>query len=59
MATVPFNEADVKNYLDRNIKYWRKEREQTVTEVNDYVAACYIDAYQSMRYSLFGELLKK
>lgn len=50
--TVSFTEEDVKGYLDKNIKYWRK---CAPTEMR----ASYIDAYQSVRVSLFGELLPK
>ncbi len=50
--TVPFTEEEVKGYLDKNIVYWRK---CAPTEMR----ASYIDAYQSVRVSLFGELLPK
>jgi hypothetical protein len=52
MNTVPFNKKDVKAYLDRCIVHWRKK-----CETGDKMAEQYIDAFQSMRISLFGELL--
>ena len=52
--TVPFTKKDVMAYLDRNIKFWREmDRDQNV------VAPDYIDAYQSVRMSLFGETLSE
>lgn len=49
-----FDEDVVKDYLDTCIKHWRKRREFRGYEYAIY----YIDAYQSMRNSLFGELLE-
>lgn len=49
---VPFTEEDVKKYLDHAISYWRK---CPPTEMQSH----YVDAYQSVRVSLFGELLPK
>ena len=51
-VTVPFTEEDVKKYLDRVISYWR---ECPPTEMQTH----YVDAYQSVRLSIFGELLPK
>ena len=62
MSQIPFDEDNVKQYLDSAIKLWRinlqnaKEFKNTEEEL---VASCYIDAYQSMRISIFGELLPK
>lgn len=49
-------------YLDDAITRWRKERDKF--SANDRpiaqgrrMAACYVDAYQSVRMSVFGELL--
>lgn len=50
--TIPFNKEDVKKYLDECIKYWRKEHLN-----NKEMARYYIDAFQSVRVSLFNELL--
>jgi hypothetical protein len=60
MSTVPFTEKDVKAYLDECIVFWRQKRDvnlgaDKIPEFN--MAVCYIDAFQSMRMSLFGELL--
>jgi len=51
---VPFNKESVKAYLDKCIIHWRKERDQ----YNNQIASFYIDAFQSVRISIFGELLK-
>lgn len=58
--TISFTKKDVKNYLDECIIYWRKVRANhlRMTKERD-MANCYIDAFQSVRSSLFGELLKK
>ena len=50
--TIPFEEDAVKEYLNKRIRYWRGERSKDP----DY-ALYYVDAYQSVRYSLFGERL--
>lgn len=51
--TVPFTEKDVKVYLDRAISFWRRKRDEGGIPHANY----YIDAYQSVRISLFGETL--
>ncbi len=44
--------GNIKQYLDNCIRHWqRKERS------GDELARYYIDAYQSTRMTLFGELL--
>ena len=50
--TIPFTEEDVKNYLDKTIESWRKKKD-------DETAEYYIDAFQSVRTSLFGDTLSK
>jgi len=68
MATVPFTEGDVKSYLDKCIEYWRIKRDtvpaDTDIDADEHLefkkmAPYYIDAFQSVRMSLFGELLPK
>ena len=53
MNTVPFTKADIKNYIDICIRFWRKKRDSE----EEKMAVYYIDAFQSVRSSLFGELL--
>lgn len=48
---VPFTEEGVKNYLDNVITHWRR------CDATDEMRSHYLDAYQSVRISLFGELL--
>ncbi len=48
--TVPFTEEGIKVYLDDAITHWR---ECAPTDMRSH----YVDAYQSVRVSLFGELL--
>ena len=56
---IPFQKKEVQDYLDRCIKYWRNQKEQSEDDtIFDVVSSCYIDAYQSVRISLFGETLK-
>jgi len=62
MSTVPFTEEDVKAYLDECIVYWRKTRNKKIKKVPEdmeefKMSVHYIDAFQSVRTSLFGELL--
>ena len=63
---VEFTEEKVKEYLDMCIRYWREKikgfvvfgEESSYEDVeNRDMANHYIDAYQSVRMSLFGELL--
>lgn len=54
MATVKFTKEDIKAYLDRNILFWRAKREK-----RNKMASYYINAYQSVRMSLFDELLSE
>jgi len=56
--TIPFEERAVRAYLDRVIVHWRERREFAKEEETKLQAIYYIDAYQSMRISLFGELLR-
>jgi len=55
---VEFSEESVKKYLDEAIENWRKKSEGAEGE-DALIANCYIDAYQSMRTSLFGETKEK
>ena len=50
---IRFKKTDVKNYLDACIEYWREQRVLGTQPA----AVFYIDAFQSVRISLFGELL--
>jgi hypothetical protein len=50
--TIAFTEEAVTAYLDAAIAAWRKRREE-----GDGVAVHYVDAFQSVRTSLFGEAL--
>lgn len=66
------NIEEIKTYLDNVITIWRKRKEESknalinissdsnmAEQYNDeiFMSRCYIDAYQSVRISLFGELL--
>jgi len=62
MSTVPFTEKDIKTYLDDCIVFWRNKQDNISIHKNEDIRAYsmaehYIDAFQSMRMSLFGELL--
>lgn len=54
VATIPLTAEAIKEYLDNSIRFWRKEHSE-----GNSVAECYIDAYQSMRMSLFGKTLDR
>ena len=49
---VEFTEKAIKAYLDDAIGFFREQKKQ-----GDETAVFYIDAYQSVRASLFDELL--
>lgn len=61
------NEEQILGYLDNAIKNWRervkhasaKQKNDPIYEENLLISRCYVDAFQSMRVSLFGELLPK
>ncbi len=50
---VKFSKKSIKKYLDQCIKYWRYKRNKE----NDQIAEYYIDAFQSIRNSIYGECL--
>jgi len=54
---IPFTRESVRDYLDNAITRWRKVREGD-GDTSSQVAAYYIDAYQSIRASLFRWTLK-
>lgn len=56
---IPFTKEAVKMLLDKCIKLWRQKRDES-SEAG-IVSSCvyYIDAYQSIRLALFGELLEE
>ncbi len=58
---VPFTEISVLGYLNTNIRFWRQRRDNAPdtpagTKLS-LMAEHYIDAYQSVRVSLFGDRL--
>lgn len=56
---VEFTEEAVKEYLDKAIVLWRKKRVNADNREQDMQASHYVDAFQSVRSSLFGEILPK
>lgn len=58
-GTVPFTEKDIKAYLDECIVFWRKKRANPLIKEQSRIrmAEHYVDAFQSVRVSLFGGLL--
>jgi hypothetical protein len=55
--TVEFTEEAVKEYLDNAIRKWRQIRTSELEEEGTTIAVYYVDAFQSVRESLFGESL--
>ena len=51
---IPFTKESVRDYLDICICFWRKEKDKGCK-----YAMYYIDAFQSVRTSIFGELLRE
>ena len=57
MERVEFEEEAVREHLNRLITYWRELRNSVTPDSNDqFKANCYVDAYQSLHVSLFGEI---
>jgi len=54
---VPLTKEAVTAYLDSAIVSWRWKKEREHTAEDRLVARCYVDAFQSARLSLFGEML--
>jgi len=67
MAPNPMQPDELRDYLDDAITKWRARREQveaeaevkatTQTDEDLLVARCYIDAFQSVRTTVFGSTL--
>ena len=56
---VDFTPDAVKEYLDSAIRTWRRKRDGSIQpEALKIMAGHYIDAFQSVRVSMFGELLE-
>lgn len=49
-------EQEALAYIDACIRRWRRIRDRHETEGTS-LEECYVDAFQSVRSSLFGELL--
>lgn len=47
----------VRSYLDAAITHWRARRDEAMTSDGHHEADCYVDAFQSVRMSLLGEVL--
>ncbi len=56
-TVVPFEEDKIKAYLDKAIIHWREYYKDALGEQEELIASCYVDAFQSVRISLFGETL--
>jgi hypothetical protein len=58
MDTIPLDKESILGYLDECITTWRlKRRDAAPGSEDELMAMCYVDAYQSVRASLFDELL--
>jgi len=62
MKTIPFTKEDIKKYLDDCITHWRMTRDnKPLTHEDKFrkgIAPYYIDAFQSVRTTLFGKTKK-
>lgn len=47
----------IKDYLDGAIRSWRGKRDQAETTAEHHECRCYVDAFQSVRTSIFGSTL--
>lgn len=58
--TIEFTPFRVKEYLGKSIDHWRKVMGDSSWKTREkLLARCYVDAYQSVYSSLFGELYPK
>lgn len=59
MDRVEFEEKAVKAYLDKVITKWSEVRNSATPDSAEKAKAiCYVDAYQSVRVSLFGDVMQ-
>lgn len=50
---------NIKRFLDVSIRKWRERVKDNIPcGISPEKAACYVDAYQCMRTSMFGEVLE-
>lgn len=54
---IPFKRNAVRAYLDTSIQHWRSVRDGNAEPPIRIMATHYIDAFQSVRCSLFGSVL--
>lgn len=60
MGAIEFDKISVKKYLDNAIESWRNTRDDmSNSKEKRLMAIYYIDAFQSVRTSFFGALLKE
>jgi hypothetical protein len=48
---------ELKEYLDEAIRSWRRRKNKADSDQDVLIARCYIDAFQSVRVSVFGSTL--
>lgn len=56
---IPFTPEAVIEHLDMLIEFWRNQRKRKTVDKgseDELVALCYVDAFQSIRKNLFGEV---
>lgn len=51
------SQDEIRQYLDQIITIWRERRMSSNSDEYSMICKCYIDAYQSVRSTLFGEML--
>jgi hypothetical protein len=56
-GTVLITLSIMRSYLERCVGIWRKRRAEATNEEDRLVAACYVDAFQSVHISLYGQLV--
>lgn len=48
---------ELQEYLDEAIRSWRRRKGKAKSDEDMLIARCYIDAFQSVRVSVFGSTL--
>jgi len=64
-SIVVFKKREVREYLDGLIMFWRNSRDEEIEDLEEEekylkeISKYYIDAYQTVRLSLFGKMLEE
>lgn len=55
LGDIKYKIKKLMRFLDDCIDYWRRKKEISKTKQDKLITECYIDAYQSVKISIFGK----